>query len=471
MSKAASKVGCGRSAPRVDPRQLQIVLPFDDGSTSDPASVVEDNREQLSGAATPTGEGSRKKRKWYSLYDKVLAYANLQRAWARVKRNAGSPGSDGQTIAQFARRLAQELLALQAELQAKTYRPRPVRRKEIDKGGGKVRRLGIPSVRDRVVQQAVAQILEPIFESKFSPRSHGFRPGRGCQSALTVVDRVLRRGYEWIVEGDICEFFDSVDHDLLLDAVHEEISDGSVLKLLRLFLTSGVQLESGEWEASELGTPQGGPISPLLANIYLHSLDVALVEAKLGLIRYADDFVILAQSREEAEQGEELARQMLDRLKLRLHPEKTRIVTLDDGFAFLGFHYRRDGKGRLQKAVSAKSLGRFREAVRSRTKRHAGQKRPKAKRCTLARLRKNRRVVAMIAELNRYLLGWHGYFRCAQVTWKDYFNDFDRFVRRRLRCVISGRYAKGRWQQLVPNETLDALGLICLARLEQTPAR
>ena len=466
MSKAGPKVGKGERKPRVDCPVLQIVLPFEEeDGNSDAASAVEENRGQPSGAATPPEERSRKKRKWYSLYDKVFAAKNLREAWRRVKENQGAAGTDGQSIAHFAEQEDANLAELELELREKRYRPRPVRGKEIPKGGGKVRRLGIPSVRDRIVQQAVAQVLGPIFEEKFSSRSHGFRPGRGCETALAVVDKALRHGYEWIVEADISEFFDSVDHELLLAAVNEEVSDGSVLRLIRMFLESGIQMGGGEVEAREVGTPQGGPLSPLLANIYLHALDVAMVEAKVGLVRYADDFVLLAKSREQAEQGKETARQVLERLRLRLHPEKTRVVAIGQGFDFLGYHYQRDGQGRLQKSVSAKSAKRFREAVRSRTKRHSGQRRPKARCCTVGRLRKNQRVAGMIGELNSYLLGWHGYFRGAQVTWREYFDDFDRFVRHRLRCAITGRYAKGRWQQVLSNRMFDELGLLCLARL------
>lgn len=400
MSKAGSKAGGGRKRPPVDRPVLQIVLPLWD-STSDPASAAEDNRDQPSGAAPPASERRVRKRKWYSLYDKVFAVKNLQVAWQRVKANQGAAGSDGQSIAQFAAAEEANLLELHQELREKRYRPRPVRRKEIPKAGGGVRRLGIPCVRDRIVQQAVAQVLEPIFEAKFSPRSHGFRPGRGCDSALEVVDKALRYGYGWVAEADIKEFFDSVDHELLVDAVNEEIAEGSVLKLIRMFLASGIRLDDGELLPSEVGTPQGGPLSPLLANIYRHPLDVALQAAKLGLVRYADDFVILAQSQEQAEQGLAIARQVLGGLKLRLHPTKTQIVALDQGFDFLGVHYFRDERGRLQKTVSAKSFGRFKEAVRGRTKRHAGQKRPKAKRCSLPRLKKNQRVMGMIEDLNR----------------------------------------------------------------------
>lgn len=455
--KSRSKAGVGE-------RAVQIELPLWEDS-SDTASAVEEDRAESSRAMTPTGTKRERKRKWYSLLDKVHAPKNLRAAWERVRRNKGSAGSDGQTIAQFEANLEANLSALEEALRTKRYRPRPVRRVEIPKPDGGVRALGIPSVRDRIVQQALLQVMSPIFEAKFSNRSHGFRPERGCQTALAVVDQAVAHGYSHVVDADIEKFFDHVDHALLLRAVNEEISDGGVLRLIRMFLKSGVLLDSGETEATGMGTPQGGPISPLLANIYLHPFDRAMEEAGIGLVRYADDFVLFTKSRERAEEALALAREALATLKLRPHPEKTRVATVDEGFAFLGFHYHRDRKGRLQKVVSRKSRQRFRDAIRERTKRHAGQKRPKAKRCTAARLKRNQRVQGILGEVNLYLRGWYAYFRQTRTNWQDYYDEFDRFVRRRLRCLISGRYAKGRWQQILDNALFEEIGLLSLHRL------
>lgn len=373
MRKGSSEAGVGL-------RVVQIPLPLEWGSSSDTASEAEVDRGSPSGAISPAGEEPQRKRKWYSLYDKVYAPKNLSAAWTRVRENGGASGSDGQTLDQFEQKLDEQLARLHEDLREKRYRPRPVRRVYIPKSGGGKRPLGIPTVRDRIVQQAVLQVLGPIFEAKFSPYSHGFRPERGCQTALEVIDRALSHGYHWVVDADIEQFFDSVDHELLLSAVNEEVSDGSVLRLLRMFLESGVLVGPGEYEPTEVGTPQGGPISPLLANIYLHRFDEAMQAAKIGLVRYADDFVLFTKSRERAEEALALAREALATLKLRPHPEKTRVATVDEGFAFLGFHYHRDRKGRLQKVVSRKSRQRFRDAIRERTKRHAGQKRNAARR-------------------------------------------------------------------------------------------
>lgn len=460
MRKESSKDGVGLWG-------VQILLPLEFGSSGkDTASQVEDDRSPPSCPPSPAGDEKPKKRKWYSLYDKVYAPKNLKRAFERVRENRGAPGCDGQTLDQFEQNLERHLDSLHRELKEKRYRPRPVRRVYIPKTGGGRRPLGIPTVRDRIVQQAVLQILSPIFEAKFSRRSHGFRPGRGCQTALDVIDRALQAGYEWIVDADIEKFFDSVDHELLLAAVNEEVADGSVLRLVRLFLESGALLGPSEFEPTEVGTPQGGPLSPLLANIYLHPLDAAMEAEKIGLVRYADDFVLLAKSRERAEEALERARVVLEGLKLRLHPEKTRVAVIDEGFDFLGYRYFRDGHGRLQKVVSRKSRSRFREAIRKRTPRHAGQKRRKATRCTLTRLRKNQRIAQIIEDLNAYLRGWHGYFRSVRTTWGGYFADFDGFVRRRLRSLIAGRYAKGRWHQILDNALFDGLGLIRLERCD-----
>lgn len=457
------------SGEGVDARVVQIPLPlgWDDGN--DTASDAEGVPPPSSSAAAPTGAKSAKKRKWYSLYDKVYAPKNLESAWERVRANRGAAGSDGQTLSQFEESLPERLASLHRELREKRYRPRPVRRVMIPKSGGGQRPLGIPSVRDRVVQQALLQVLGPIFEAKFSERSHGFRPERGCQSALDVVDRALRYGYEWVVDADIERFFDSVDHELLLSEVHAEVTDGSVLRLIRMFLESGVVVGPGEFEPTEIGTPQGSPLSPLLANIYLHRLDEAMEAAGFGLVRYADDFVVLTKSRERAEEALALASRVLESLALRLHPGKTRLTAIEEGFEFLGYRYFRDRKGVLQKVVSRKSVLRFREAIRKRTRRRAGQKHRKASRCTVTRLKANQHLMRTIAEVNRYLRGWLAYFRDARTSWETHFREFDGFVRRRLRCLIAGRYAKGRWQVLLSNAVFDQLGLLCLEALGPPP--
>lgn len=472
MSKRGSKIGHGSRRPSVGDQVLQIALPFDDAS--DTASVAELNRDRASGTAKPTGTKDERKRKKYSLYDKVYAIGNLRLAWEKVRSNKGAAGCDGVTIARFAKDAEANLAGLHQELREKRYRPRPVRRVMIPKASGGMRPLGIPTVRDRIVQQALLQVLGPIFEDVFCIHSHGFRPKRGCRTALEMVDKCVSRwGYEYVVNADICGFFEAVDHEILLAAVAEEIADGSVLDLIRAILESGVTLaDAEETERAEKGTPQGGPLSPLLANIYLHPLDVAVTRGKFGYVRYADDFVILTKRRERSEEALALIQQELAPLKLQLHPEKTYIAALDEGFDFLGYHYFRDPKsevGLVRKVISHKSKMRFHAQVRERTPRHAGQKRPKVKRCTVQRLLRNQRVQAIIERLNLYTRGWHWYFKHVFNAWgaDEYFDGFDRFIRRRLRSAICGRFAKGRWNQILSNRTLQAIGLISIQSLHR----
>jgi len=450
----------------------QLTLTFD--FTKDEAEETEVDRSAASHLPVDTGkepeQKQARKRKWNSLIDKVYAPRNLQAAWERVKANKGAPGLDGMTIKKFEARLEERLAQLSQDLRAKTYKPQPVKRVFIPKSGGGQRPLGIPTVRDRIVQQALLQVLSPIFEAKFSKRSHGFRPGRGCASALQVVDAAIQHGYTWVVDADIQSFFDTVDHEKLVDAVAEEVADGSVLRLIRSILKSGALLPgSTEQEQTELGTPQGGPISPMLANIYLHRFDAAIEEAKLGLVRYADDFVIFTRSEEEAHQALELARKVLEgELGLHLHPEKTCVVTVAHGFQFLGYHYFMDPKwGKLRKEVRPKSLRAFRDAIRKRTPRLRNQRLPKRSQIRLDRLKQNERLTEIIEDLDRYLKGWIWYFKHVW-SYDDYFNRFDRFVRRRLRTAITGRTGhQGWWQAELKNSTLDSLGLPRLEHLAE----
>jgi RNA-directed DNA polymerase len=373
------------------------------------------------------------------------------------------------TIDRFSQDTGRFLGELHADLRDKHYRPGPVRRAYIPKSGGGERPLGIPNVRDRIVQQALLQILEPVFEPIFSPRSHGFRPERGCATALSVVDKAIAYGYTHVVDADIQCFFDTVDHEKLLDAVNEEVADGRVLKLIRQILTAGVVMpNAGEVEPTTLGTPQGGPLSPLLANIYLDRLDRKLTAAKYGLVRYADDFVIFTKSEEEAHSALALGQQVLtDELSLVLHPEKTRVVSVDKGFEFLGFHYFRDPKtGVCAKEVRLKSVHRFRDAVRLRTPRLQAQRIAKERHVTFDRLGRNHRVQRIVADLRAYLVGWHWYFKGVRPRYEPAFESFDRFVRRRVRSAIVGRTGNGWWTFRITNRMLARLGLPSLVALQ-----
>lgn len=461
MRKRPEKNGVGQLT-------LQIVFPSE--QTSDAAEETQDNGLETSSAVSVLTSKSERKRKWYSLYDKVYSIPNLWAAWLKVRANNGAAGIDRMTVKRFDEDAYARIEQLQTDLRNKTYRPQPVRRVFIPKSGGGERPLGIPTVRDRIVQQALLQILEPIFEAKFSPRSHGFRPERGCATALEVVDRAVKHGYEWVVDADIKAFFDNVDHDKLIGAINEEISDGSVLQLITRILKAGViHPEASNIEPTELGTPQGGPISPLLANIYLHHFDVRMAEAGYGLVRYADDFVVFARSEEQAEAALILARQVLEgELALSLHPEKTRVVSVSQGFEFLGFRYFRNAKwGNMLKVVRRKSVQRFRDTVRERTPRLKTQRRVKRKNLTVNRLRRNKRVKELILRVNKHLRGWHVYFR---TVWcgKTPFKTFDFFVRSRIRASITGRAGAGWWYYNLTNEALAQLGLLSLDDLQAT---
>ncbi len=404
-----------------------------------------------------------KKKKWYSLADKMYNPANLRLAWDKVAANDGAAGIDGMSIDKFAQDSEARLDALQADLQAKTYRPQPVKRVLIPKTGGGERPLGIPTVRDRIVQQALLQVLLPVFEPGFSDRSHGYRPERGCETCLNVVDQAIRHGYSWVVDADIKGFFDNMDHDILMQLIREEIADGTVLNLIEAILEAGViEPNVSELEPTELGTSQGSPLSPLLANIYLNQLDQKMQD-KYGLIRYADDFVIFARSKGEAEQALADAREILEgELKLTLHPEKTRIVTVDSGFEFLGFHYFRISKGVMIKTVRRSSCQKFRDNVRKRTPRIKNQKKPKARNFRKKDLEKNLRLKPIVAKLNRFLRSWYGYFKASAVPASTGLRWADKIVRRRLRQSLTGRVGNGWWNQVITNNMLHQTGLVSL---------
>lgn len=434
----------------------------------DEASVVEGNEPATSSTPAQAMGRPMRKRKWHSLADKVYSPRNLAQAWDRVRSNAGAGGVDGVSVSTFTRKAEEHLAHLHADLRSRTYRPQPVRRVYIPKSGGGKRPLGIPTVRDRIVQQALVQVLAPIFEAKFSKRSHGFRPGRGCESALAVVEQAIRHGYAWVVDADVRAFFDSVSHEKLLGLLNEEVADGTVLRMIRRILQAGV-IEPGvsEQEPTELGTPQGGPLSPLLANVYLHQLDERMVAAGHGLVRYADDFIIFAKSEAEAQDALALAREVLEgELQLSLHPEKTRVVSVDAGFDFLGFHYYRNAKRDVRcKAVRRKSEHRFREKIRSLTPRLRTQRPVKASHVNYRRLSRNQRLKEILHDVSVYLRDWHGYFRQLDVWYSRPFREFDQFVRMRVRMAITGRVGAGWWNHRITIRLLASLGLASLDEL------
>jgi RNA-directed DNA polymerase len=385
-------------------------------------------------------------RVWFRLWDKTYAPANLARAFEKVWRNGGSAGADAQTVAHFARHAEAELARLHTQMRDGTYRPQPVRRAWIPKPGSNEKRpLGIPAVRDRMVQAALRNVLEPIFETEFAEQSYGFRPGRGAKDALRRVDQLLKAGHDWVVDADLKSYFDTIPHERLLALVKARVADGPVLALVERFLRAGVLEENKGWQPTERGTPQGGVISPLLANLYLDPFDHQMARTGWEMVRYADDFVILCRSEVEAQNALAEVREWVEQAGLVLHPEKTRIVnaSLPGGFDFLGYHFERG-----MKWPRAKSLKKLKDRLREKTSRLDG-----------------RSLKLIITDLNRTLRGWYGYFQHSKA---NVFGPVDGLVRRRLRSLLEKRrgytrQGRGESQHRWPNAWFAKHGLLSLA--------
>ena len=359
---------------------------------------------------------------WFSLIDKVYAPRNLQAAFAQVKANGGAAGVDHVTIEKFAEQLEANLIQVSAQLRTGAYQPQAVRRKWIPKPGSKQQRpLGIPTVRDRVVQGALRNVLEPIFERDFAAHSYGFRPGRGCKDALRRVEQLLKAGSSWVVDADLASYFDTIPHDKLLQQVGRKVADSRVLELLRAMLQQGV-LEALSYWTPTTGTPQGAVISPLLANIYLDPLDQELAGSGFELVRYADDFVILCRSEAEARTALACVQAWTTTAGLRLHAEKTRLVNVaeGDGFDFLGYHFERGYRWPRRQ-----SEARLRAKLRQHSKRRNGHS-----------------LQTIIGNVNQILSGWFAYFKHSH---KTAFPPLDKWIRMRLRSILRQRQKrKGR---------------------------
>lgn len=383
--------------------------------------------------------------KWFSLIDKVYATANLTQAYTRVAANGGAAGVDHQTVQMYERQLNANQEKLAAQLQEGSYHPQAVRRVWIEKSGGKEKRpLGIPTVRDRVAQTALRNVLEPIFERDFAEQSYGFRPQRSAKQALRRVVALLKAGYTQVVDADLKSYFETIPHQLLLERVEEKVSDGRVIKLLAAYLQQGVMEGLASW-TPETGTPQGAVISPLLSNIYLDPLDHLLATARIEMVRYADDFVILCRTEAAAQQALALVQDWTARNGLSLHPEKTRIVdaTKRGGFDFLGYHFERGYKWPREKSIK-----KLRGNIRRKTQRTNGQA-----------------LSTIIEDVNRTLRGWFEYFKHSH---KTEFTQQDSWVRMRLRSILRKRHGlagrgRGADHQRWPNAYFGTRGLFSLA--------
>lgn len=386
---------------------------------------------------------------WFRLIDKVWLPRNLASAWQRVRKNRGAAGADHVSIDAFDERAEPNLRKLDEELRQDRCQPQPIRRVYIPKPGSDQKRpLGIPTVRDRVVQAALLHVLEPIFERDFAAHSYGFRPNRGCKDALRRVDELLKQGYSHVVDADLKSYFDTIPHRQLLERVRTKVADGRTLRLIEAFLKAGVMEGLEQWTPTQ-GAPQGAVLSPLLSNIYLDELDHLMAARGFQMVRYADDFVVLCRSGAEAEQALAQVRDWTAQAGLELHPVKTRIVDVrTDGFEFLGYRFE-DGTRRPR----PKSLAKFKDAIRDKTRRGEGGS-----------------LWSIIESVNRTLRGWFGYFKHSH-PWT--FGSLDGWIRMRLRSILRRRQKKkgrgrGSDHQRWPNAFFAVRGLYSMATAHAT---
>jgi RNA-directed DNA polymerase len=392
--------------------------------------------------------------KWFRLIDKVWSPKNLGSSLEKVVAKGGSAGVDNQSASQIEAHKEQTIAKLEQELRTEQYRPQAVKRVWIPKAGTKEKRpLGVPALRDRIVQGALLHVMEPIFERDFAPQSYGFRPGKGCKDALRRVDELLKSGYHWVVDADLKGYFDSIPQEGLMERIKEKIADGRVLKLVEQMLHAGVMESAKGWQPTDKGTPQGAVVSPLLSNIYLDGLDWKMARDGYEMARYADDFIILCRSQQEAQEALEQVQRWVEENGLQLHPTKTRLVnaSIAGGFDFLGYHFERG-----MKWPRKKSMDKLKETIRQKTRRTEG-----------------RSMRTICEDLSRTLRGWFGYFKHSKA---NVFGSVDAYVRGRLRSILRKRNKKkgrgrGSDHQRWPNAYFTTMGLYTLKQAHAVACR
>lgn len=366
---------------------------------------------------------------------------NLHEAWNAVKVNKGSAGVDGETIIWFETQLNQNLFEIQRLLKEGRYQPPPVLRHYIPKDNGKKKRpLGIPTVRDRIVQQAVRQMIEPLFDRDFYPHSYGFRKGHSQHQALDIVRRAKKSGYEYVVDLDIQSYFDNIPHELLMGKIKEKITDGRVLDLIEMWLKAGV-MEDDQFYDTNIGSPQGGVISPLLANIYLDEFDWEMDEEGFPVVRFADDAIIFCKTKAKAKRAYKVAKQILEqKLQLTMHPTKTKIVHFDEGFRFLGFDFWKD-----YMVLPEDRIRKYKDKIRNLSRRQQGKS-----------------LIEIIRKLSEVIRGFSNYFMAGNV--KKKFKRLDEWIRMRVRAYMrKKRSMESNWQ--IPNKVLAQAGLVSMVDL------
>ena len=392
--------------------------------------------------------------KWFRLIDKVWSPKNLGRSLEKVVAKGGSAGIDQQSARQIEAHKDQTIAKLEQELRTNQYQPQAVKRVWIPKPGSQEKRpLGVPTLRDRIVQGALLQVIEPIFERDFAPHSYGFRPGKGCKDALRRVDELLKAGHHWVVDADLKSYFDTIPQGGLMERIREKVADGRVLNLVEQMLQAGVMDSAKGWQPTEQGTPQGAVVSPLLSNIYLDGLDWQMARNGFEMVRYADDFIVLCHSQEQAQEALERVRRWVEENGLNLHPIKTRLVdaSLAGGFDFLGYHFERG-----MKWPRKKSMDKLKETIRSKTRRTDG-----------------RSLQAICEDLNRTSRGWFEYFKHSK---DNVFAPIDAYIRGRLRSILRKRLNKkgrgrGNDNQRWPNAFFTTVGLYSLKQAHAVACR